>query len=212
MSAESAVDWQRIVAVVSGFSMGASSIALFARVGGGIFTKAADVGADLVGKVEAGIPEDDPRNPAVIADNVGDNVGDVAGMGADLFESYVGSIIAAMALGAAAWASLQAAGVTGDALSAQRSAIFFPLLIAAAGIVVSVIGTFFVKVKEGGNPQHALDMGMYISSALMIISTWFITQQILPAGVVEFTTSGKVDLLAPLAFSLQSLPVLLLVF
>ena len=186
-------DWQRIVAVVSGFSMGASSIALFARVGGGIFTKAADVGADLVGKVEAGIPEDDPRNPAVIADNVGDNVGDVAGMGADLFESYVGSIIAAMALGAAAWASLQAAGVSGDALSAQRSAIFFPLLIAAAGIVVSVIGTFFVKVKEGGNPQHALDMGMYISSALMIISTWFITQQILPAGVVEFTASGKVE-------------------
>ena len=185
-------DWRRIVAVVSGFSMGASSIALFARVGGGIFTKAADVGADLVGKVEAGIPEDDPRNPAVIADNVGDNVGDVAGMGADLFESYVGSIIAAMALAAAAWASLNAAGVEGDALNAQRYAIFFPLVVAAVGILVSVVGTFFVKVKEGGNPQHALDMGMYISSTLMVICTWFLTQELLPTGVVEFTVDGTV--------------------
>lgn len=185
------VDWQRIVAVVSGFSMGASSIALFARVGGGIFTKAADVGADLVGKVEAGIPEDDPRNPAVIADNVGDNVGDVAGMGADLFESYVGSIIAAMALAAAAWAGLKAGGISGEALSAQRAAIFFPLLTAAVGILVSVIGTFFVKVKEGGNPQHALDMGMYVSGGLMIVATWFLTQQILPSGIVEFVDGNK---------------------
>ena len=184
-------NWQRIVAVVSGFSMGASSIALFARVGGGIFTKAADVGADLVGKLEVGIPEDDPRNPAVIADNVGDNVGDVAGMGADLFESYVGSIIAAMALAAAAWSGLQAAGVTGQDLYPQRSAIFFPLIVAAVGILVSVIGTFFVKVKEGGNPQHALDMGMYVSGGLMIVATWFLTQQILPAGVVEFVDGAQ---------------------
>ena len=169
-------DWQQIVAVITGFSMGASSIALFARVGGGIFTKAADVGADLVGKVEAGIPEDDPRNPAVIADNVGDNVGDVAGMGADLFESYVGSIIAAMALGASAWAA--ASGAEAEAL---KSAIFFPLLVAAIGIVCSIIGTFFVKTKEGGNPQHALDMGMYIAGALMIASTAGAASQLLPA-------------------------------
>ena len=185
-------DWQRIIAVVSGFSMGASSIALFARVGGGIFTKAADVGADLVGKVEAGIPEDDPRNPAVIADNVGDNVGDVAGMGADLFESYVGSIIAAMALAAAAWAGLNEAGATKEILEGQRAAIFFPLLIAAVGIIVSVVGTFFVNVREGGNPQHALDRGMYVSSALMIVAAWFVSQEILGAGVIEFTADGQV--------------------
>lgn len=168
-------DWRRIVSVVTGFSMGASSIALFARVGGGIFTKAADVGADLVGKVEAGIPEDDPRNPAVIADNVGDNVGDVAGMGADLFESYVGSIIAAMALAASAWAV--SSGAEAEAL---KSAIFFPLLVAAIGIVCSIIGTFFVKTKEGGNPQHALDMGMYIAGALMIAATAGAASQLLP--------------------------------
>ena len=129
--------------------MGASSIALFARVGGGIYTKAADVGADLVGKVESGLPEDDPRNPAVIADNVGDNVGDVAGMGADLFESFVGAIIGAMVLAM----SFQA--VQGGDLSP----VILPMLIAAGGVVCSIVGTFFVKTKEGGNPQHALDFG-----------------------------------------------------
>lgn len=126
------------VDVLSGFSLGASSIALFARVGGGIYTKAADVGADLVGKVEAGIPEDDPRNPAVIADNVGDNVGDVAGMGADLFESYVGSLVSAITLGAAAGAV---------------SGVLYPLAIAGCGLIASIIATFFVKGDENSNPQ-----------------------------------------------------------
>ena len=138
-----------------GFSLGASSIALFARVGGGIYTKAADVGADLVGKVEAGIPEDDPRNPAVIADNVGDNVGDVAGMGADLFESYVGAVVSAMTLGA---------------VINPRSTIF-PLVIAAVGICASVIATFFVRGKEGSNPHAALKMGSYVSAALVVIAS-----------------------------------------
>ena len=135
--------------VLFGFSLGASSIALFARVGGGIYTKAADVGADLVGKVEAGIPEDDPRNPAVIADNVGDNVGDVAGMGADLFESYVGAIISAMTLGAVASVIAEFTEFT----------VIFPLVIAACGILASVIATFFVRGKEGSNPHKALKMG-----------------------------------------------------
>ena len=147
--------------------MGASSIALFARVGGGIYTKAADVGADLVGKVEAGLPEDDPRNPAVIADNVGDNVGDVAGMGADLFESYVGAIIGAMVLGLAF-------GV------ADHGPIVLPLIIAAAGIVCSIVGTFFVKVKEGGNPQHALDMGAFGAAGAMAVLTFVIAKQLWP--------------------------------
>ncbi len=141
--------------VLFGFSLGASSIALFARVGGGIYTKAADVGADLVGKVEAGIPEDDPRNPAVIADNVGDNVGDVAGMGADLFESYVGAIISAMTLGA---------------VMGSENAIF-PLVIAACGIFASVIATFFVRGKEGANPHKALKMGSYVSALLVVIAS-----------------------------------------
>lgn len=139
---------------LTGFGLGASSIALFGRVGGGIYTKAADVGADLVGKVEAGIPEDDPRNPAVIADNVGDNVGDVAGMGADLFESYVGSIISAITLGLFAF---------------EEKGLLFALALPAIGIVASIIGTLFVRGKEGGNPQHALDAGTYISSALVVI-------------------------------------------
>jgi len=149
-------------AVITGFGFGASSIALFARVGGGIYTKAADVGADLVGKVEAGIPEDDPRNPAVIADNVGDNVGDIAGMGADLFESYVNSIIAAMAIGIATFGSLGVA---------------YPLLLAALGIVSAVIGTFFVRVKEGGDPQVALRKGTLVTGVLIIVGSYFLTQK-----------------------------------
>ncbi len=142
----------KIVTALAGFSLGASSIALFARVGGGIYTKAADVGADLVGKVEAGIPEDDPRNPATIADNVGDNVGDVAGMGADLFESYVGAIIGAMVLG----------------VSMSVNHVILPLVIAAAGIIISIVATAFVKTKEGGNPQTALNVGTFGAAIVMI--------------------------------------------
>ncbi len=150
-----------VMTLISGFAMGASSIALFARVGGGIYTKAADVGADLVGKVEAGIPEDDPRNPATIADNVGDNVGDVAGMGADLFESYVGSIIGAMVLAAAAGAG---------------NLVMLPLLLAGFGILVSILGTFFVRTKEGGNPQNALNIGTFTAGFLMVVLSYFIIQ------------------------------------
>ena len=153
--------------VLFGFSLGASSIALFARVGGGIYTKAADVGADLVGKVEAGIPEDDPRNPAVIADNVGDNVGDVAGMGADLFESYVGAIISAMTLGAVVVAKF------GDL------SVIFPLVIAACGILASVIATFFVRGKEGSNPHKALKMGSYVSALLVVIAAIILSKVML---------------------------------
>jgi K(+)-stimulated pyrophosphate-energized sodium pump len=152
------------ITVVTGFSLGASSIALFGRVGGGIYTKAADVGADLVGKVEAGIPEDDPRNPAVIADNVGDNVGDVAGMGADLFESYVGSIISAITLGLIAF---------GD------NGAIFPLMLAATGIVASIIGTFFVKGSEGSNPQKSLDMGTNVSAVIVVVAAYFLSVSIL---------------------------------
>ena len=141
------------VNVLTGYSLGASSIALFARVGGGIYTKAADVGADLVGKVEVGIPEDDPRNPAVIADNVGDNVGDVAGMGADLFESYVGSLVSAVTLGVVAY---------------QVEGAFFPLILAGIGIIASMIGTFFVKGKEGTDPQKSLNLGSYVAYAIVI--------------------------------------------
>ena len=149
------------VDVLSGFSLGASSIALFARVGGGIYTKAADVGADLVGKVEAGIPEDDPRNPAVIADNVGDNVGDVAGMGADLFESYVGSLVSALTLGA---------------VGAAVSGVLYPLAIAAIGLIASIIATFFVKGGENANPQKALTKGSYVSAGLVIIASIVLSQ------------------------------------
>lgn len=144
--------------IITGYSLGASSIALFARVGGGIYTKAADVGADLVGKVEAGIPEDDPRNPATIADNVGDNVGDVAGMGADLFESYVGSIVASLTLGV----SLNVAG-----------AVEFPIVLAAVGIIAAMIGTFFVKGGEDSNPQKALTMATYVSSIVVAAAALF---------------------------------------
>ena len=142
--------------IVTGFGLGASSIALFARVGGGIYTKAADVGADLVGKVEEGLPEDDPRNPAVIADNVGDNVGDVAGMGADLFESYCGSLISALTLGVAV---------------SEVSGVLFPLAIAGCGLIASILGTFFVRGGENTNPQKALTKGSYASSAIVIIAS-----------------------------------------
>ncbi len=161
-------DLARVINVLAGFSLGASSIALFARVGGGIYTKAADVGADLAGKVYEGIPEDDPRNPATIADNVGDNVGDVAGMGADLFESYVGAIIGTMVLGAVFVNEI------------HLSAVILPLAIAATGIILSILGTFFVNVKEGGNPQKGLNMGEFGTTGLMIIALYFLVTKILP--------------------------------
>ena len=177
-------NYGRILTVISGFSLGASSIALFARVGGGIYTKAADVGADLVGKVEAGIPEDHPLNPATIADNVGDNVGDVAGMGADLFESYVGSIIGSMVLGA----SILVAG------SFEINFVTLPLTIAASGIIVSILGTFMVSVKEGGDPQRALNIGEFGSSAIMVAIMYFLINNLLPASFqlnnIEYTRMG----------------------
>ena len=166
-------DIDTVIKVISGFSLGASSIALFARVGGGIYTKAADVGADLVGKVEAGIPEDHPLNPATIADNVGDNVGDVAGMGADLFESFVGSIIGAMVLGAAFIGLQEFSGM-------ETNAILLPLFIASTGIIMSIIGTFFVRVKEGGSPHAALNLGEFSSAGLMIVATYFLIDMFLP--------------------------------
>lgn len=165
-------DIPKIINVISGFSFGASSIALFARVGGGIYTKAADVGADLAGKVYEGIPEDDPRNPATIADNVGDNVGDVAGMGADLFESYVGAIIGTMVLGAIF--------ITPDVPELSLEAVLLPLVIAGVGIVISIMGTFFVNVKEGGSPQKALNMGEFGASGLMVVASYFIIDMMLP--------------------------------
>ncbi len=173
-----------VLNVLSGFSLGASSIALFARVGGGIYTKAADVGADLVGKVEAGIPEDHPLNPATIADNVGDNVGDVAGMGADLFESYVGSIIGTMVLGAII--------ITPDFNG--LGAVYLPLVLAAIGIIMSIVGTFFVRVKDGGNLQVALNIGEFGSAGLMTVASYFIINAMLPetwsfAGT-EYTSVG----------------------
>ena len=167
-----------VIQIVAGFSLGASSIALFARVGGGIYTKAADVGADLVGKVEAGIPEDDPRNPATIADNVGDNVGDVAGMGADLFESYVGSIVGAMVLGAMAVSDQGPVGI---------NMVVLPLMIAAAGIVVSIVATFFVKTREGGDPQKALNIGTFGAALVMVPVIFALCYALIP---------GKVALLA----------------
>ncbi|WP_457609949.1 sodium-translocating pyrophosphatase [Lutibacter sp.] len=183
-------DITEILNVLSGFSLGASSIALFARVGGGIYTKAADVGADLVGKVEAGIPEDHPLNPATIADNVGDNVGDVAGMGADLFESYVGSIIGTMVL-VGAFVALPVFKENGfDGLGP----VYLPLALAAVGIIMSIIGTFFVKVKDGGNPQTALNLGEFGSAGLMVIASYFIIDEMLPASWsfngFEYTSIG----------------------
>ena len=164
-----------VLNVISGFSLGASSIALFARVGGGIYTKAADVGADLVGKVEAGIPEDHPINPATIADNVGDNVGDVAGMGADLFESYVGSIVGSMVLGS----SILVIG------NFDLNFVLLPLFIAGAGIIVSILGTFMVSVKEGGDPQKALNMGEFGSAGIMMVAIYFLIQEFLPESFMQ---------------------------
>ncbi len=156
-----------VIKVISGFSLGASSIALFARVGGGIYTKAADVGADLVGKVEAGIPEDHPLNPATIADNVGDNVGDVAGMGADLFESFVGVMIGVIILAAA---------------QVSEILVQLPLTLAAAGIFVSIIGTFLVMTEEGGNPQTALNKGHLGAAFLMLIVSYFVIDELSTNG------------------------------
>ncbi|MEW5764451.1 MAG: sodium-translocating pyrophosphatase [Acidobacteriota bacterium] len=169
-----------VLNLLSGFSLGASSIALFARVGGGIYTKAADVGADLVGKVEAGIPEDHPLNPATIADNVGDNVGDVAGMGADLFESYIGAIVSAMILGVAWFGGLGALQQ-----GASMNAVYLPLIVAVIGILSSIIGFFFVRTKEGGNPQTGLNMGTFGSGILMVIATILAIRWLIPAGDVQ---------------------------
>jgi K(+)-stimulated pyrophosphate-energized sodium pump len=160
--------------IVNGFALGGSSIALFGRVGGGIYTKAADVGADLVGKVEAGIPEDDPRNPATIADNVGDNVGDVAGMGADLFESYVGSIISAMTLGVV---------LVNTTSGMSIGPVILPMVIAAGGILASIIGTFFVRTDEKSNPLKALNAGTISSAIVLIIVAYFAVRYILPADM-----------------------------
>ncbi|HEY4754797.1 MAG TPA: sodium-translocating pyrophosphatase [Ignavibacteriaceae bacterium] len=182
----------KVIVVITGFSFGASSIALFARVGGGIYTKAADVGADLVGKVEAGIPEDHPLNPATIADNVGDNVGDVAGMGADLFESYVGSIVGTMVLGASFF-MIPVFQETTTGLGA----VLLPLMIAGVGIIMSIVGTFFVRVKEGGDPQKALNFGNIVSGILMIIASWFLIKWLLPESwlfkdpLYEFSGEGN---------------------
>jgi K(+)-stimulated pyrophosphate-energized sodium pump len=171
----------RLVTVLTGFSFGASSIALFARVGGGIYTKAADVGADLVGKVEAGIPEDDPRNPAVIADNVGDNVGDVAGMGADLFESYVGAIVGTLVLG------VSAATLSGEVFTPNLVAL--PMALAGVGIVISLICTFFVRTREGGNPGLALHVGTTSAALVMLGATFFVTRWLL--GTETYIVDGK---------------------
>ena len=190
------LDLATVTQCVTGFGLGASSMALFGRVGGGIYTKAADVGADLVSKVEAGIPEDDPRNPAVIADNVGDNVGDVAGMGSDLFESYVGSIISAITLAAVAVNT-----AAEDAVFTETTAAVFPLIIAAVGIIASVIGIMLVRGKEGGNPAAALNMGTYISGVIVIVATVILSKKLLGdytyaaaiiAGLIVGIAIGKI--------------------
>ncbi len=181
-------DSQKLIQAITGFSLGASSIALFARVGGGIYTKAADVGADLVGKVEAGIPEDHPLNPATIADNVGDNVGDVAGMGADLFESYVGAIIGSMVLG---WA-----------IFGELAYVTLPLYIAGAGIIVSIIGTFMVSLKEGGNPQKALNIGEFGSSGIMVMVMYFIITNTVDTNAMGIFYATLIGLAAGLGIGL----------
>lgn len=168
------LDLATVTECVTGFGLGASSMALFGRVGGGIYTKAADVGADLVGKVEAGIPEDDPRNPAVIADNVGDNVGDVAGMGSDLFESYVGSIISAITL-----ASVAVTSAPASASFTEATAALFPLIISAIGILASIIGIMLVRGREGGNPATALNLGTYISGIIVIVAVILLSNRML---------------------------------
>jgi K(+)-stimulated pyrophosphate-energized sodium pump len=177
-----------VLNILSGFSLGASSIALFARVGGGIYTKAADVGADLVGKVEAGIPEDHPLNPATIADNVGDNVGDVAGMGADLFESYIGAIIASMILGVAWFAGFEAVEP-----GAGMNGVYLPMAIMVIGLLASIVGFFMVRTKEGGNPQTGLNRGTFGAGALMVVGTVFAIKWLIPAGGVTVVglISGK---------------------
>ena len=188
------LDLATVVECVTGFGFGASSMALFGRVGGGIYTKAADVGADLVGKVEAGIPEDDPRNPAVIADNVGDNVGDVAGLGSDLFESYVGSIISAVTLASVA-------AVNSGGLFDESMAALFPLILSGIGILASVIGIFIVRGKEGSNPANALNMGTYLAGVIVIIATVILSKVMLGsfnyaiaiiAGLVVGIAIGKI--------------------
>ena len=173
--------------IIAGFAMGASSIALFARVGGGIFTKAADIGADLVGKVEAGIPEDDPRNPATIADNVGDNVGDVAGLGADIFESYVGAIIATIAL---------AATSTLLADSDRLSAVLLPVAYTAAGLVASLIGIFLMRIFAKGDPASALRAVTFIAAGLFLVFAWFLTQM-MPLNMVDPTTMTALPAMGP---------------
>ena len=182
----------KVITVITGFSFGASSIALFARVGGGIYTKAADVGADLVGKVEAGIPEDHPLNPATIADNVGDNVGDVAGMGADLFESYVGSMISAMVLGAVLMA-LPEFGEFKTGLG-KLGVVMLPLCLAAIGIVASMIGMMFVSVEEGGDPKSGLTRGELTAAFIMLVGGYFLITNLLPAewvmGDATYTRMG----------------------
>ncbi len=186
----------RVITVLTGFSFGASSIALFARVGGGIYTKAADVGADLVGKVEAGIPEDHPLNPATIADNVGDNVGDVAGMGADLFESYVGSIIGTMVIGAA---TIGTGAFVADGDFAGLNLVLLPMVLASVGILTSIIGTFFVNVKEGGDPQKALNTGEFIAAGLMIAATYGVISWMVPGE--GFTLLGFEQGATPIAYT-----------
>ena len=181
-------DSQKLIQTITGFSLGASSIALFARVGGGIYTKAADVGADLVGKVEAGIPEDHPLNPATIADNVGDNVGDVAGMGADLFESYVGAIIGSMVLG---WA-----------IFGELAYVTLPLYIAGAGIIVSIIGTFMVSAKEGSSPQKALNIGEFGSSGIMVIVMYFLITSTVETNAMGIFYATLIGLAAGLGIGL----------
>ncbi|MDB5193301.1 MAG: sodium-translocating pyrophosphatase, partial [Segetibacter sp.] len=188
------LEMERTIEVLTGFSLGAESIALFARVGGGIYTKAADVGADLVGKVEAGIPEDDPRNPATIADNVGDNVGDVAGMGADLFGSYVATVLATMVLGRETEIPRAALNEFGD-----MAPILLPMMIAGVGVLFSIVGTFFVKISDTaglttGPVQRALNMGNWGSIVLTAIACYFLVQWILPETLTlrgfDFTPNG----------------------